>query len=100
MKRSGYPCGRHPGFDGGQLVITLIMAWHLRATSGNERQTQPKPMSTSPQESPSDTSASVPAREERLVAFEREDGAVVIYDEREHTAWLQSSDAVAVTDAR
>ncbi len=76
------------------------MAWHLGATSGNERPTQPKPMSTSPQESPSDTSASVPAREERLVAFEREDGAVVIYDEREHTAWLQSSDAVAVTDAR
>ena len=57
-------------------------------------------MSTSPQESPSDTSASVPAREERLVAFEREDGAVVIYDEREHTAWLQSSGAVPVADAR
>ncbi|MGN8218344.1 DUF7331 family protein [Halococcus morrhuae DSM 1307] len=57
-------------------------------------------MSTSPQESPSDTSASVPAREERLVAFEREDGAVVIYDEREHTAWLQSSGAVPIADAR
>jgi hypothetical protein len=48
-------------------------------------------MSTSPQESPSDSTASVPAREEQLVAFEREDGAVVIYDEREHTAWLQSN---------
>jgi hypothetical protein len=57
-------------------------------------------MSTSPPESPSDTSASVPAREERLVAFEREDGAIVIYDEREHTAWLQSNGAISVADAR
>ncbi|EMA49606.1 hypothetical protein C451_18758 [Halococcus thailandensis JCM 13552] len=74
--------------------------WLLGATSGTENRHYPKPMSTSPQESPSDTSASVPAREERLVAFEREDGAVVIYDEREHTAWLQSSGAVPIADAR
>jgi|GEM_PF-5335826 len=55
-------------------------------------------MSKSP--SKPDPSANAPALEERLVAFEREDGAVVIYDEREHTAWLQSSGSVTVTDAR
>ena len=59
-------------------------------------------MSTSPHESPGspDTTADPPALTERIVAFEREDDAVVLYDEREHTAWLQSSGAVAVTDAR
>jgi hypothetical protein len=57
-------------------------------------------MSTSPQESPSDAATNALALPERIVAFEREDGAVVIYDEREHTAWLQSSGTVALTDAR
>lgn len=57
-------------------------------------------MSTSPHETPSESSSDAPVPAERLVAFERDDGAVVIYDEREHTAWLQSNAAVAITDVR
>ena len=57
-------------------------------------------MSTSPHEAPTEPSTNAPATVESVVAFEREDGAVVIYDEREHTAWLQSSGAVPVADAR
>lgn len=56
-------------------------------------------MSTSPRESPSQ-SANPPAPVECIAAFERDDGAVVIYDEREHTAWIQSNCVVALTDAR
>ena len=55
-------------------------------------------MSTSPHEAPQPSNT--PALTECIVAFEREDGAVVIYDEREHTAWIQSSHAVTITDAR
>jgi hypothetical protein len=76
------------------------MVWVLSTTIGAEITADPnKPMSTSPQET-SDLSTNAPAHPERIVAFRHEDGAVVIYDEREHTAWLQSSDAVALTDAR
>ena len=57
-------------------------------------------MSTSPHETPSESSSDTPVPVERIVAFEREDGAVVIYDEREHTAWLQSNAAVVIDDAR
>lgn len=59
-------------------------------------------MSTSPHESTgsTDTTADPPALTERIVAFEREDDAVVLYDEREHTAWLQSNGAVTITDVR
>ncbi|EMA36758.1 DUF7331 family protein [Halococcus hamelinensis] len=62
-------------------------------------------MSTTPHESAgstdsTDSTADPPALTERIVAFEREDDAVVLYDEREHTAWLRSSGAVTVTDAR
>lgn len=56
-------------------------------------------MSTSPRET-SSQSANPPAPVECIVAFERDDGAIVIYDEREHTAWIQSSHAVTLTDAR
>jgi hypothetical protein len=56
-------------------------------------------MSTSPHEVPSQP-AQPPALTECIVAFERDDGAVVIYDEREHTAWIQSSQAITLTDAR
>jgi hypothetical protein len=66
----------------------------------NHSRPKHKPMSTSPQESPSDSSTNAPALTERIVAFERDDGAVVVYDEREHTAWLQSTGAVPLTDAR
>lgn len=47
-----------------------------------------------------ETTADPPALTERIVAFEREDDAVVLYDEREHTAWLQSNGAVTITDIR
>ena len=57
-------------------------------------------MSTSPHEAPTEPSTNAPVPVECIVAFEREDGAVVIYDERKHTAWIQSSGAVAIDDAR
>jgi hypothetical protein len=57
-------------------------------------------MSTSPHETPSESSSDTPVTAERIAAFERDDGAVVIYDEREHTAWIQSSGAVGVDEAR
>jgi phage baseplate assembly protein gpV len=57
-------------------------------------------MSTSPHETPSESSDDAPVTAERIAAFERDDGAVVIYDEREHTAWIQSSGAVDVEEAR
>ena len=57
-------------------------------------------MSTSPHEAPTEPSTNAPATVECIVAFEREDGAVVIYDERKHTAWMQSSASVAIADAR
>ena len=47
-----------------------------------------------------DPSTSAPALDERLVAFECEDDAVVIYDECKHTAWLRSNDSVTVADTR
>jgi hypothetical protein len=57
-------------------------------------------MSTSPHETPSESSSDTPVTAERIAAFERDDGAVVVYDEREHTAWIQSSGAVDVEEAR
>lgn len=57
-------------------------------------------MSTSPHETPSESSSDTPAPRERIAAFERDDGAIVIYDEREPTAWIQSSGAVGVDEAR
>jgi phage baseplate assembly protein gpV len=57
-------------------------------------------MSTSPHETPSESSDDAPVTAERIAAFERDDGAVVVYDEREHTAWIQSSGAVDVEEAR
>jgi hypothetical protein len=57
-------------------------------------------MSTSPHETPSESSDGTPVTAERIAAFERDDGAVVVYDEREHTAWIQSSGAVDIEEAR
>ncbi|MGQ5517529.1 DUF7331 family protein [Halococcus saccharolyticus] len=57
-------------------------------------------MSTSPHETPSESSSDAPAPIERIAAFERDDGAIVIYDEREPTAWIQSNGAVGVDEAR
>ncbi|WP_195156000.1 DUF7331 family protein [Halococcus agarilyticus] len=57
-------------------------------------------MSTSPHETPSESSSDTPVTAERIAAFERDDGAIVIYDEREPTAWIQSSGAVGVDEVR
>lgn len=35
-----------------------------------------------------------------IAAFRAKDGSVVIYDEREHTAWIQSNTALDIDETR
>jgi hypothetical protein len=40
---------------------------------------------------------SLPTTHDRCADFELEDGAVVIYDTKNHNAWIQSDDAVELS---
>lgn len=66
------------------------MVWPLCTTIGEGNVETHETMSTSPHEAPSEPPTNTLTTIECIAAFEREDGAVVIYDERKHTAWIQS----------
>jgi len=42
----------------------------------------------------------LPVAADHIAAFRAKDGSVVIYDEREHTAWIQSNTALDIDEAR
>ncbi len=43
--------------------------------------------------------SAVPARTDRCVEIELEDGGVVLYDADVHTAWIQSDAAIPLAEA-
>jgi len=57
-------------------------------------------MSPSDPEPPTESSAEPPAPTEHVAAFRAKDGSTVIYDERDHTAWIQSKTAVDIDETR
>lgn len=42
----------------------------------------------------------LPVAADHIAAFSAKDGSVVIYDERQHTAWIQSNAALDIDEAR
>ena len=58
------------------------------------------PNTTDPTDPAGESSAELPAVADYVAAFRAKDGSIVIYDEREHTAWVQSDAALDINDAR
>jgi hypothetical protein len=57
-------------------------------------------MSSSEREPPPEPSAEPPVPTDHIAAFHMKDGSVVVYDERDHTAWVRSETAFDVGETR
>lgn len=57
-------------------------------------------MSHSERDPPLELPSESPSSIKDIAAFHAKDGSVVIYDERQHTAWIESRTAVDVDEAR